>query len=132
MRIYANFDKSQSSLIINFDKIANPSSITSISLAQACPDYNDLATFLIIGFFHPIVIKAEYHFGVKCWWVFALVGIITAVLSLLVDHTVLSALLGVVAFSSFWSSLEVFGQRERVRKGWFPDNPKRKMFQGQK
>ena len=129
MRIYANFDKSQSSLIINFDKIANSSSITSISLAQAFPD---LVTFLIIGFFHPIVIKAEYHFGVKCWWVFALAGIITAVLSLLVDHTVLSTLLGVVAFSSFWSILEVFEQRERVRKGWFPENPKRKMLQGQK
>ena len=68
----------------------------------------------------------------KCWWVFALVGIITAVLSLLVDHTVLSALLGVVAFSSFWSILEVFEQRERVRKGWFPENPKREMLQGQK
>ena len=92
----------------------------------------DLATFLIIGFFHPIVIKAEYHFGVKCWWVFALAGIITAVLSLLVDHTVLSTLLGVVAFSSFWRILEVFEQRERVRKGWFPENPKRKMLQGQK
>lgn len=37
MRIYANFDKSQSSFIINFDKIENSSSITSISLAQACP-----------------------------------------------------------------------------------------------
>ena len=91
-----------------------------------------LATFLIIGFFHPIVIKAEYYFGVKCWWVFALAGIITAVLSLLVDHTVLSTLLGVVAFSSFWSILEVFEQRERVRKGWFPANPKRKMLQDQK
>ena len=34
-----------------------------------------LATFLIIGLFHPIVIKSEYHFGVRCWWVFLLVGI---------------------------------------------------------
>lgn len=25
-----------------------------------------LATFLIIGLFHPIVIKAEYHFGKQC------------------------------------------------------------------
>ena len=28
--------------------------------------------------------------------------------------------------SSFWSIGEVFKQRERVRKGWFPMNPKRK------
>jgi hypothetical protein len=26
-----------------------------------------LATFLIIGLFHPIVIKAEYYLGVRCW-----------------------------------------------------------------
>lgn len=88
-----------------------------------------LATFLIIGFFHPIVIKAEYHFGVRSWWVFALAGIISGVMSLLVDNTVLSTLLGVVAFSSFWSILEVFEQRERVRKGCFPENPKRKIRQ---
>ncbi|HAD56313.1 MAG TPA: DUF4491 domain-containing protein, partial [Alistipes sp.] len=28
--------------------------------------------------------------------------------------------------ASFWSILEVFQQRERVRKGWFPENPRRK------
>lgn len=27
-----------------------------------------LATFLLIGVFHPIVIKSEYYFGVKCWF----------------------------------------------------------------
>ncbi|MDE6270388.1 MAG: DUF4491 family protein, partial [Muribaculaceae bacterium] len=37
-----------------------------------------------------------------------------------------SALLGVTAFSSFWTILEIFEQRERVRKGWFPANPARK------
>lgn len=84
------------------------------------------ATFLIIGFFHPIVIKAEYYFGVGCWWLFLLIGLIAAVGALFVDGVVLSTLLGVFAFSSFWSILEVFEQRERVRKGWFPKNPKRK------
>jgi len=29
-----------------------------------------LATFLIIGLFHPVVIKCEYYFGVRCWWWF--------------------------------------------------------------
>lgn len=28
------------------------------------------ATFLIIGLFHPLVIKGEYYFGVKIWWMF--------------------------------------------------------------
>lgn len=83
------------------------------------------ATFLVIGFFHPLVIKAEYHLGVKCWWLFLLSGILFAVLSLFVANDILSIISGVVAFSSFWSIGEVFQQRKRVEKGWFPANPKR-------
>ncbi|MCQ2155332.1 MAG: DUF4491 family protein, partial [Bacteroidales bacterium] len=30
---------------------------------------------LIIGLFHPIVIKAEYYLGKGCWWLFAIVGL---------------------------------------------------------
>jgi branched-subunit amino acid transport protein len=84
------------------------------------------ATFLIIGLFHPLVIKAEYYIGVKSWWLFLLLGIVAGVASLLVHNLILSILLGVVAFSSFWSIGEVFEQRKRVQKGWFPKNPKRK------
>ena len=40
-----------------------------------------LATFLIIGLFHPIVIKAEYYLGVRCWWMFLIAGIVFCVLS---------------------------------------------------
>ncbi|MDO5525391.1 MAG: DUF4491 family protein [Prevotella sp.] len=83
-------------------------------------------TFLIIGLFHPLVIKGEYYFGVRCWWAFLVAGIVTGVLSLIVSNLYCSIILGVVSFSSFWSILEVFEQRERVRKGWFPKNPKRK------
>ena len=28
-------------------------------------------TFLIIGLFHPLVIKAEYWFGTRSWWMFS-------------------------------------------------------------
>lgn len=87
-----------------------------------------VATFLVIGIFHPIVIKSEYYFGVKCWWVFALAGVFFLALSLFVDNIVASSVLGVVGCSSFWSILEIFEQRERVRKGWFPKNPKRKDY----
>lgn len=83
-------------------------------------------TFGAIGLFHPIVIKAEYYFGVKCWWVFAVAGILFLVLSVLIDNIIASSVLGVIGCSSFWSILELFQQRERVRKGWFPKNPKRK------
>ena len=33
------------------------------------------ATFLTIGVFHPLVIKAEYHLGTGSWWIFLLVGL---------------------------------------------------------
>ena len=46
--------------------------------------------------------------------------------SLSVDNVILSSLLGVFAFSSFWTIKEVFEQEDRVKKGWFPKNPKRK------
>ena len=82
-----------------------------------------LSTFLIIGLFHPLVIKAEYYIGVKSWILFALAGVTFAIASLLTNGIILSTILGVVAFSSFWSRLEVFEQRERVRKGWFPEGP---------
>ena len=85
-----------------------------------------VATFLIIGLFHPLVIKAEYYIGVKSWWLFMLLGIISVVASLLVENLTLSILLGVVAFSSFWSIGEVFEQKKRVAKGWFPANPKKR------
>ena len=82
--------------------------------------------FLVIGLFHPIVIKSEYHFGTRCWWVFALAGIVFIAVSLAVRNDILSPVLGVVGCSCLWSILELFQQRERVRKGWFPMNPKRK------
>lgn len=84
------------------------------------------ATFLIIGMFHPIVIKAEYYFGVRCWWIFLLLGIGALLASLFVAHDVWATLLGVFSFSCFWSILELFEQRKRVEKGWFPKNPKKK------
>jgi len=85
-----------------------------------------LATFLTIGAFHPLVIKAEYHFGRRCWWAFLLCGIISAAVSLLCKDQTPSIILGVVAFSSFWGIGEVFAQHNRVKKGWFPMNPKRR------
>ncbi len=85
-----------------------------------------LATFLIIGIFHPIVIKTEYYFGTRPWWVFLLVGIVGAVGALFIADVFWSALAGIVGFSSLWTIKELFEQEQRVEKGWFPRNPKRK------
>ena len=35
-----------------------------------------ICTFLIIGLFHPVVVKAEYYWGTRCWWIFLLLGIV--------------------------------------------------------
>ncbi|MBQ8837527.1 MAG: DUF4491 family protein [Clostridia bacterium] len=85
-----------------------------------------IISFLCIGLFHPIVIKVEYYIGCKAWPAFLLVGILFTVLSLFVESTVISSALGVVGCSCFWSIKELFEQRKRVKKGWFPKNPDKK------
>lgn len=84
--------------------------------------------FLCIGFFHPMVIKAEYYFGVRSWWAFLIVGLVAAIGSLLIENTYLSIFLGIFAFSSLWGIGEVFKQEKRVLRGWFPENPKRNEY----
>lgn len=84
-----------------------------------------IATFLIIGMFHPIVIKAEYYFGTGCWWVFLLAGLVLIGGSLVIANQLASIVLGVLGCSCLWSILELFEQRKRVERGWFPANPKR-------
>lgn len=83
-----------------------------------------LCTFLIIGLFHPLVIKGEYIFGEKIKWAFLVAGIIFLIISVAVNSITLSAIFGVASFSSFWGIKEVVEQVERVKKGWFPANPK--------
>jgi hypothetical protein len=85
-----------------------------------------ISTFLIIGIFHPIVIKTEYHTGTRYWWVFLLLGIACVCAALFISNDIISALIGVVGASSLWTIGELFEQRKRVKRGWFPMNPKRK------
>ena len=82
-----------------------------------------IVTFFVIGVFHPIVIKSEYHFGTRCWWVFAVLGVAFIVASLWVEHGILSLVLGVLGCSCLWSILELFEQKKRVEKRWFPKKP---------
>ena len=70
-------------------------------------------TFLVIGFFHPLVIKGEYYFGIRIRWAFLVVGIICCVAAWLVSDI-------------FWSTILGVQQQKRVEKGWFPRNPKRR------
>ena len=84
-----------------------------------------LLTFVIIGLFHPIVIKAEYYFGTGCWWFFLLLALGAAAASLCAQHIVVSSVCGILAFSAAWSILELFQQKKRVERGWFPRNEAR-------
>ena len=79
-----------------------------------------VSTFLIIGIFHPIVIKTEYYFGTSPWWIFLVLGIISVAAAFCVANVILSSLLGVLGASLLWSIGELFEQHKRVEKGWFP------------
>jgi hypothetical protein len=45
--------------------------------------------------------------------------------SLFVRSVIPGVLLAVLGFSLLWSMRELHEQEKRVRKGWFPANPKR-------
>jgi len=83
-------------------------------------------TFLVIGLYHPLVVKGHYYFGTGFRWAFLVAGIAAMAASVAVADVLWSSVLGVVAFSSFWSIKEVVEQEERVNRGWFPRNPRRK------
>ena len=85
-----------------------------------------VSTFIIIGVFHPVVIKAEYYTGTRLWPLFLLIGITCVVVALFIADIFWSALLGVLGATCLWSIGEIFEQKKRVNKGWFPKNPKRK------
>ena len=90
-----------------------------------------ISTFLIIGIFHPIVMKTEYkerrnHYAfIRFWWIFLVAGILCIGAAFLIADVLFSAILGVIGASCLWSIGELFEQRERCEKGWFPKNPKR-------
>ena len=72
------------------------------------------------------MVWTEYYTGTRLWWVFLLIGLGCTVGALLIVSLFWSALCGIVGFSSFWTIKELFEQEERVRKGWFPRNPRRR------
>lgn len=84
------------------------------------------ATFLLIGLFHVIVVKAEYYCSKRIWPLFLAVGLVSLGVSLFVHSTVFSSLWAVFGISCLWSIKELFEQEQRVKKGWFPRNPNRK------
>jgi hypothetical protein len=85
-----------------------------------------LCTFLTIGIWHPIVIKTEYRWGTRPWIVYLIIGLSCLIGALFIKDTILSSIVGVFGASALWGIGELFSQKKRVEKGWFPMNPKRR------
>jgi hypothetical protein len=73
----------------------------------------------------PIVIKAEYYFSYKIWPLFAVIGTALLVSTLFMDG-LFANILSVLGITCLWCIIELFHQKKRVEKGWFPRNPNRK------
>ena len=84
------------------------------------------STFLAIGIWHPIVIKTEYYFGTRPWIIYLIVGLACIVGALFIENAIISSIVGVFGASALWGIGELFAQKRRVEKGWFPKNPNRK------
>ena len=84
------------------------------------------STFLAIGIWHPIVIKTEYYWGTRPWIIYLIVGLACIAGALLIENAIISSIVGVFGASALWGIGELFAQKRRVEKGWFPKNPNRK------
>lgn len=80
------------------------------------------AALFIMGIYHPIVIKAEYHFSQKIWPLFAAIGIACLIASLYLKG-VISYTVAFLGATNMWCIIELKQQAKRVAKGWFPKNP---------
>lgn len=82
-----------------------------------------LAAFVIIGAFHPVVIKAEYYFSKKVWPVFLLAGLLCLWAALYIKNTAWACVVSVLGFTCLWSIKELFEQEKRVQRAGLPKIP---------
>lgn len=83
----------------------------------------------IMGIYHPIVIKAEYHFSQRIWPLFAAIGLACLVISVQLSGLA-SYIVAFLGATNLWCIVELKQQGRRVARGWFPANPKRKAQKG--
>ena len=67
-----------------------------------------LFSYVIIGVFHPIVIKCQYYFTDKIWPAFLVAGLLLLIASLFVQN-IASILLSITGAGCLWSIHEVAG-----------------------
>lgn len=84
------------------------------------------ATFLIIVFGRWACIAGEYYFTKRLWIAFLVIGIASLAANLIIDAVIPASVLSIFGLTMLWGIHEIIEQEERVAKGWFPENPKRK------
>ncbi|MDR2652991.1 MAG: DUF4491 family protein [Prevotellaceae bacterium] len=71
------------------------------------------SVFLLIGLFHPLVVKAEYYLGKKkLKRIFAIISLLSTVISLFTG-LLLSIYFGCLGFSCLWAIFEADKQEKR-------------------
>ena len=69
------------------------------------------------------MVKGEYYLGVRCWWVFLVMGIVAIAASVAVRHILAFNPAGRVGASSLWSIGELFEQRQQRGQRLVPSQP---------
>jgi hypothetical protein len=88
--------------------------------------YLGLFMLFSIGFGFFWVIKVEYYWGARLWKAVLSLGLLICLASLFVSSFAASALLGILGGSVVWGATELPAQEQRVRRGTFPANPRRR------
>lgn len=83
-------------------------------------------TFVAIGVGFLWVIKLEYFVGAHVARAVGALGIAVAMASAFLPGFAASAIAGMIAGTIFWGATELPDQQERVRKGMFRANPRRR------
>ena len=76
--------------------------------------------YAVIGIFHPIVVKGQFHFTDKIWPAFLAAGVGCLVGAAFVHEVIWSAMLAIAGVGFLSSISELKEQTQRVNKGWFP------------
>ena len=84
------------------------------------------SSFLIILFGRWACIAGEYYFTNRLWIAFLIIGIASLAGALFVEMLIPASVLSIFGLTMLWGIHEIIEQEERVAKGWFPANPKRK------
>ena len=82
---------------------------------------------MAIGLGYVWVIRLEYHVGACVAKAVAALGIAVVLASLFIPSFVLSAIVGIVGGTLVWGATELPRQEERVTRGLFPANPRKRV-----